>query len=271
MKRLFKIADAVFPKFAAKQVYKVMSNPRIKKLRDFEEEILAKAAQERITFKKFEIQLYKWGNPNDKTVFMVHGWEGQAGNFGALVDILLAKNYYIVAFDAPSHGKSTKGNTNMFEFGELLKSLFQTYQPQTIISHSFGSVMTLMTLSENQNMPIEQWILVTTPHNFKDRIEDVKKMVGFSDKTMAIVVDKLESDTGQKLDNMNMEYYGDKVAHIKEIIIVHSKSDTIIPIESARITHQNIPHSELIELDNLGHYRILWSDELKEIVTNRVN
>jgi pimeloyl-ACP methyl ester carboxylesterase len=67
-----------------------------------------------------------------------------------------------------------------------------------------------------------------------------------------------------------MEYFGDKVSHVKEIIIVHSKSDKIIPINSARIAHQNISHSELIELDNLGHYRILWSDELKEIITNRI-
>jgi pimeloyl-ACP methyl ester carboxylesterase len=270
MKTIFKIADSLFPSIAAKQVYKVMSNPRIKKLRDFEEEILAKAAHERISFKKFEIQIYKWGNPNDKAIFMVHGWEGQAGNFGALVDILLAKKYYVVAFDAPSHGKSSKGKTNMFEFGELLKELFQKYKAQSIISHSFGSVMTLVALSARQNIPIDQWIMVTTPHNFKDRIEDVKKFIGFSDKTLKKVIYKLETETGYKVDNMNMEYFGDKVSHVKEIIIVHSKSDKIIPINSARIAHQNISHSELIELDNLGHYRILWSDELKEIITNRI-
>lgn len=270
MKKLFKVADALFPNIAAKQVYKVMSNPRIRKLREFEEEILAKAVQERLEYKSGEIQLYKWGNPNDKTIFLVHGWEGQAGNFGGLIDILLKKKYYVVGFDAPSHGRSSKGSTNMFEFVELVSELVKTYQPTSIISHSFGSVTTLMVLSKLNKMPIEQWFVITTPHNFKDRINDIKKFLGVTERTIDKVIHRFESDTGYDLENMNVDYYGDKVANAKEVIIIHSKSDRIIPIDSARFAHQAIPQSELIELDGLGHYAILWSDDLKKILERKL-
>lgn len=270
MKTLFKIADTLFPTVAAKQVYKVMSNPKVRKLRAFEEEILEKAVQERIPFKGGEIQLYKWGNPHDDVIFLVHGWEGQAGNFGGLIDILLAKKYYVVAFDAPSHGRSSKRNTSMFEFVELISSLFKAYKPKKVISHSFGSVTTLMTASNLPELFINQWIVVTTPHNFKDRIDDVKKFLGLTNRTIDKVIDTFEADTGYQLDDLNVEHYGDKIPHVKEVLIVHSKTDKIIPIESSRITHQNIPQSELIELDGLGHYAILWSNALKEIIETRV-
>lgn len=270
MKKLFKIADTLFPTIAAKQVYKVMSNPRVRKLRAFEEEVLAKAARERIPFKGGKIQLYKWGNPNDEVVFLVHGWEGQAGNFGGLIDILLAKKYYVIAFDAPSHGRSSKRSTNMFEFVELVTSLFKTYQPKKIISHSFGSVTTLMTASNIPELSINQWIVVTTPHNFKDRIDDVKNFLGLTDRTIDKVINTFEADTGYQLDDLNVEHYGNRISNVKEVIIVHSKTDRIIPIESARIAHQNIPQSELIELDGLGHYAILWSDSLKDIIKKRM-
>ena len=110
-KTVFGLLDRYFPSFTAKQVYQFMSNPQVHKLREFEKEALSTAKKEIITYKNFDIQTYTWGNPNDKTLFFVHGWEGQAGNFGALIDIILNKGYYIVAFDAPSHGSSSKGST----------------------------------------------------------------------------------------------------------------------------------------------------------------
>ncbi|MEL6251493.1 MAG: alpha/beta hydrolase [Bacteroidota bacterium] len=266
MKPLFKLLDTVAPGFAAKEVYKVMSNPRKRRLKDFEEEVLDRAKQERIPFGKFEIQTYAWGNPENKSVFLIHGWEGQAGNFGALVDILLEKGYYVQAFDGPSHGKSTIGKTNMFEFVDLVELLLRKYQPETVVSHSFGSVTSVIALGRNPQIKVKKWLLVTTPHNFRNRIKQVSEFLGLTDRTVSKVIDQLESNTQMKVDEMNMAYYGPQVSHIEEITIVHSQSDKVIPIESAHFTHEHMPQSTLYELDGMGHYAILWSKELKDIV-----
>ncbi|MFT5645655.1 MAG: putative alpha/beta hydrolase family esterase [Aureispira sp.] len=267
----FKVMNILFPSILAKQVYQFMSNPRVKKLRAFEEKILDQAEQERIRFKTFDIQTYAWGNPKHKVALLVHGWEGQAGNFGAMIDILLAKNYYIIAFDGPSHGRSSKGNTNMFEFSELATVFLHKYKPTTIISHSFGSVTTMIAMSNNVDIPVKEWIAVTTPHDFKDRIEQISETLGVGTKTINKVVKMVESDMGVSIDSLNVKNYGSKIKHVENALIVHSKTDKVLPIESARIAHKEISQSQLIELDNLGHYSILWSDELKEIVINRLN
>ena len=65
--------------------------------------------------------------------------------------------------------------------------------------------------------------------------------------------------------------YGSQVSNVNEALIVHSKTDKAIPIESARISHKEIPQSKLIELDNFGHYAILWSNKLKEIIHKELN
>ncbi len=270
-KMYFKIMNTLFPSVLAKQVYQFMSNPRIKKLRAFEDEVLDRAKQERIRFKQFDIQMYMWGNPNDKTALLIHGWEGQAGNFGAMVDILLSKGYYVVAFDGPSHGRSSKGNTSMFEFSELATDLLNQYKPTTIISHSFGSVTSIIAMSNNIEIPIQQWMAVTTPHDFRDRIEQVSKTLGVGTRTVNKVIELVESDMGIPINDMNINNYGTKVKHVKNALIVHSKTDRVIPIDSARIAHKAIHQSRLIELDNLGHYSILWSDELKKIATEQLN
>lgn len=270
MKPLFKLLDTFAPSFAAKEMYKVMSNPRQRKLKDFEAEILDRAQKERFRFRNFDIQTYAWGEPGNKSAFLIHGWEGHAGNFGALVDILLEKGYYVQAFDGPSHGQSSRGSTNMFDFADLVELLLAKYQPRTVISHSFGSVTSVMAMSRNPQLEIEQFIMLTTPHNFKNRIKEVSDFLGLSDRTVSEVVQLLEKETRMPIDEMNMAHYGAKLSHVKEALIVHSKSDKVISIESARYTHEYLPQSELIELDGLGHYGILWSEEVKEILGERL-
>lgn len=262
--------DRFFPRFLAKRVYTHLSNPNIRKLRDFEEAILAKAEQTRIQFKAFDIQCYRWGNPDHPIILLVHGWEGQAGNFGAMIDALLAKNYCIVAFDGPAHGKSSVAPTSMFEHGELTSFMIQAHRPPIIISHSFGSVATMMGLAQNQDCEVERWLMVTTPYDFKNRIKGVAAHFGVGDRTVQYVIDKVEADLNESIDDINMDAYSRRVNNVENALIVHSKTDRVLPIESSRATNKALSFSTLKELDGLGHYAILWSDELMELVQEYV-
>jgi pimeloyl-ACP methyl ester carboxylesterase len=269
-KMYFRILDLFFPTSAAKKVYHVMSNPRIHKLRDFEEEVLSHSKKERITFKKFEIQKYSWGNRKNKTALLIHGWEGQAGNFGALIDLLLDKGFHIVAYDAPSHGRSTKAKTSMFEYAEFVTEILKQEKPKIIISHSFGSVTAAFALKGNPDIKVSQWFLITTPNHFKDRINEISEFLGVTQRTIDRLTAILEKDLGISLDKLNMTEYGGNLKNLKEAYIIHSKSDGVIPIEKARLAHKAIPQSQLIEFDNLGHYRILWSTQLKDILKEKI-
>ncbi len=269
-KQYFKFADVVMPSFAARRVYHVMSNPRLWKLKDFEEEVLNRAVQSTIKFNNFDIQVYKWGQPSSKICFLVHGWEGHAGNFGALVDILLSKGYHVISYDAPSHGRSSRGNTNMFEFADLAGFMFDKYRPDAVISHSYGSVSTAYSLYHNPELSLKKWVMVTTPHNFKERIRHVIDYLGASERTARRLMKMVEQDTGLSIDALNMTEYGANLRNVQQALIVHSKTDRVLPIESARKTNAAMPQSELIELDGLGHYAILWSEKLKEIITKNL-
>ncbi|PCJ79804.1 MAG: hypothetical protein COA57_15345, partial [Flavobacteriales bacterium] len=56
-----------------------------------------------------------------------------------------------------------------------------------------------------------------------------------------------------------------------EALIVHSKEDKVLSIDLARKVHKDFPLSKLIELDGFGHYTILWSEELKEVISAQLN
>ena len=266
MKLLIQILQFFSSKLVSKIAYKFMSNPRVRKLRDSEEVVLNKSLLEKIDYNGFKIQQYEWGKENAKTALLVHGWEGQAGNFAPLIEILVDKGYHVVTFDAPSHGRSSNGKTNMFEFAEFLEFQFIKHSPSLVISHSFGSVNAAIVLRKNPNIKIDLWIMVTTPHKFITRVNDISSQFGINTKAQNELINLIQNDTNENINQLDMAISCNELTNVEKAIIVHSKIDRVLPIEGAREVTKSFEKSSLIELDNLGHYSILWSKELSSIV-----
>jgi len=270
MKIIFKIIDKIAPALSARMAYRYMSNPRVRKLRDIEEVILQEAKKDSVQFRDFKIQRYSWGIEGRPVALLVHGWEGQAGNFAALISILTGKGYLVIAYDGPSHGRSSKRSTNMFEYADFISQKIKEHKPAIIMSHSFGTITTLLALTRNIQFKLDQWIIVTTPFSFKDRIEQIMGKLGVTDRTLRKLTNLLEKDTEYTVEELNVATSAIKLTNLGHCTIIHSEHDKVIPIDDARKVHQHIVQSELIELKNLGHYRILWSDELKEIIEKKI-
>lgn len=266
----FKILDRLSPTLAARKMYTVMTNPRVRKLRDFEEQVLNQASHERIAFKGFEIQTYRWGDTEGKTALMVHGWEGQAGNFGSIIPELVNRGYQVVAYDAPAHGRSSKGKTNMFDIPDLTGIFLKQYEPKLVISHSFGSVVTAMSLKKQPQVQVKDWVMITTPYIYINYIKGVTNFFDLSQKTFHKLIKLVEESLGEPIENLNMATYCSSLENVEQATIIHSVKDKVIPIDSARKTKAGFAKSQLIELDNLGHYGILWSDQTKNIIQDLI-
>jgi len=252
-----------------------MSHPRKHKLIEHEEKMLVSAQKEVLDYKGFSLMRYEWGSENDKIVYLVHGWEGQTGNFASLIPVLLEAKYRVISIDAPSHGKSSHGKsshgkTNMFEFSKILISHFKNDKPELVISHSFGSVNVARVLRLSPEINLKLWLMVTTPNNFKNRIDEMATKFRLSQLVTQKLISKIEQDVNENIDNLNMVTYCSELTNVEKAIIVHAKSDKVLPIEGAREVNQSFVQSEIVELDNLGHYSILWSDELRSILSDQL-
>lgn len=254
-KEIVKIVSHLFPRIIAYHAYKTLTNPRLKKIRPHEIQMLDKAAKEQIRYRKFNIQLYKWGNPDDESILLVHGWEGHSGNFADIVEALVRNGYFVLAFDGPSHGHSTKGQTNLLEFSDLVVNVLEKYRPKKIISHSFGAVVTTYALSR-MPIKIEKYVLLTTPDSFLERVNYISHQVGISKKAYARLIQKLEDELKTEVSSISVSKFVTKVA-VRDALILHDTSDKIIPIRQARLVNESWENSILEEIESTGHFRIL--------------
>lgn len=270
MKKTFvKILSTLLPNQVANFAYNQLTNPQIKKLRPNELEVLDTAQKENLKFQDFDIQLYTWLGGPDK-VLLIHGWEGQAGNFADLIQKLREKNYTIYAFDAPSHGFSSKGKTSLFEFTELVSMLIRKFDVSKLVSHSFGGVATTYALFNNLDLKIKKYVLLTTPDKFLERIEDVSEQVGITEKVKNILINRLENETSLKVNSLNVSEFV-KTINVDKSLIIHDKKDTVIPINRSKNVHKNWKNCEFVEVEGTGHFRILRTNSVLEKTVEFLN
>lgn len=241
----------------ARIAYEKLTHPQVHKLRDHELTTLDKAKQDELDYAGFKIKTYAWNEKGSKeALLLIHGWEGQAGNFSDLVEELIKADYRIYSFDGPSHGFSSKGSTSLFEFIELVNVLIQKHEVKNLISHSFGGVATSYVLSANQSLKIDKYLLFTTPDKFSQRIDFVAESVGVSPKVKRKLIQRLERELDMKVPDLNVSDWVKKV-NVKEALILHDKNDKVLPVEQSLNVHNNWKNSKFERVEGTGHFRIL--------------
>ena len=256
MKRTFiRIASTLFPGTMVNVAYKQLTNPQIRKLRVHELEVLDTAEKEVFEFMGFQIQLYRWrGGP--KEILLVHGWEGQAGNFSDIIERLLKEGYTIHSFDGPSHGFSSRGETSVFQFSELVGVLIDRFNIKQVISHSFGAVATTYGLFSTPHLALDKYVLLTTPDKFSERINSVAQQVGITAKVKQLLIERLEAELNMDITTLNVSNFVKKV-NVKKALIIHDKNDHVISIAQSQNVQRNWPNCELMPIEGTGHFRIL--------------
>jgi len=267
--KLTELISGLVPNLFVKMAFSKLTNPQVRKLRDRELEILKTAHEEDFKFKSFNIKTYQWAGNND-SVLLIHGWEGQAGNFCDLIKKLQAQGFNIYAFDAPAHGFSSKGKTSFFEFMELAGVLIKKFNVSKLISHSFGGVATTYALYTNQDIKIDKYALITTPDKFIERIEDVTKQYGLHEKVVSRLVNKIETEYKINVYALSVSNFVKEIS-VNQAIIFHDINDRVIPIERSRNVYKNWGNATFQDVNGTGHFRILRDENVLDSIVKFIS
>lgn len=257
-KNFIRALSFLFPNRVADLAYKRLTHPQSAEMREHEKAVLNSSSQQMVDFKGFKISTYRWGE-GEKKVLLIHGWEGHAGNFSELIPVLLTNGFTVYAFDAPSHGLSSRGPTSFVGFSEVVEFLIEQYGVSKLVSHSFGGVTTVFALRRRPDLRMEKYVLLTTPDRFSERIQNVADRTGISEKAKQILIGRLEREYGEKVETMNISDFVREV-EVEESLIIHDIHDRIIPIRQSRNVHRKWKASQMREIEGTGHFKILRTD-----------
>lgn len=238
------------PRSAAKVSLNIFSMPRKGKIDSIQSEFLNTAFKEELEFEDLSVMTYRWKGKN-KTILLAHGWESNAFRWKTLIGELQKRDHEVVALDAPAHGNSGSKYFNALLYSEFITVVSNKFNPEAIIGHSVGGMSTVFSQFNNPQNQLKKLILLGSPAHFNGVLQRYVNMMGYNDEVhhtiKSIVYERYDHDTS----------YWSTAVFTKTInaegLIIHDKTDPIIPYEDALLISSNFQNSELILTSGFGH------------------
>lgn len=259
----FKILSVAMPKRAAKKAFTLFQKPRRFPLKPEEREFYNLAREYSLETSIGEVNYYTQGKPEGELVFLVHGWNSQAGSMAAIGANLVKKGYYVVALDLPAHGKSNLKYLNIISAKVALKEVIKNMAGNrsiSLVSHSLGSLISALTLSE-LNLEVKQLVYLTTPDSATSIFENFKREIGLGDKAYQHLIKAGEDIIKAPLKSIDALELTKSVDY-DDLLLIHDKFDRVLPYNNSLTLNEKLSKSSLFIINKVGHSRMLWNESV---------
>lgn len=206
---------------------------------------------------------YEWGE-GDRSVLLMHGWNGRATNLSSFIDPLVDAGFRVVGFDAHGHGDSSGQYCYAPLFADAAIELARLQgEFYGLVAHSFGTCAG--TVAQKLGMRFDSVVYLSTMCWIRQRFFEFSAAVG------------LDAEGQEEMWQLSEEFFGpgriesfhgDVAARdfVSCGLLVHDEDDAEISADQSRAMAAVWRESELMLTKGLGHFRIIRSP----MVVNRV-
>jgi len=263
IKLYYTLLSVLSPKLASKSAFELFQKVRKKDIRKREQPFFDAATHYNVSFEKEDLDCYEFGTKHKDVVVLVHGWDSNAGCMYGFIDKLVANNKRVVTFNLPGHAFYKSKKTNYLECKqafELIVNDLGEYDKISFISHSFGSGIVAYGLSK-LNIKVDKLVLLTSPNFIIEIFTDFKNIIGLGDKAFELMNTKASELLGEDVKKVSTE---DKLQLVdfNEALLIHDKNDKVIPFANTVSINNIVKNSKIESYENIGHYRMLWNEDV---------
>ena len=194
--------------------------------------------------------LVYWSAGSGPAVLLVHGWEGSHADLDAFAAPLLARGMRVVAFDLPAHGESAGTTASLPECGQSILVVAQRIGPLAgAIGHSAGAPSIAFALQHG--LQVERVVLLATPERYDRYVRWFAEERGVEGDAL------VEAMQARGIDVPSLVLSDNAAQFDVPALIVHSIDDRTCDVRGARRVAASWRTSQLLEVDGLGHNRLL--------------
>ncbi|KAF1312549.1 alpha/beta hydrolase [Pseudomonas sp. SG-MS2] len=244
------------PEHVAGKMRRAFMTPRNLPPRQWELPLLASA--ERITL-RFGLSALRWGQ--GPTVLLMHGWEGRATQFAALIETLVKAGHTVVSLEGQAHGCSPGQQAHVVLFARALLEAAAELPPlRAVIGHSMGGASVLLALQ--MGLRAEAAVSIAAPAQLLGVLRGFARHLGLPARARAAFIRKVEQDVGMQINRLDVSGYQLELPGL----VVHAADDALVPAGEAEIIHKAWFDSRLLRLEEGGHQRVLADPRVSEAV-----
>lgn len=235
---------------AAKRAFDIFATVRKGRVSELQKEYLDLAKKDNLVIADHRIQTYHWPGKGD-TVVLVHGWESNTFRWRNLIAKLKAKNFNIIAFDAPGHGYSSGKKLHVPLYANVLQNIVAVHRPKHIIGHSIGGMATLFQEYVRPNPSVEKIVTVASPSELSEILNHFQSLLHFNTTVMKALKDYIYHNLGFHIDTFSSSEF--IRTNSKRGLLFHDRLDKITPFHASEKVYSNWSGSKFIATEGLGH------------------
>lgn len=208
------------------------------------------------TYEDGSLAVYRMGE--GPIVLLSHGWSGAASQLFPLMERVAKAGYQAVAYDQIGHGGSSGQQSNLFLFirakQAMVEMLENDHKISAVISHSMGAVAALTALKKPYPL-----LLIAPVFKLQQSMFEKVEESGIRTKLLENILFDLETQYDMEFFNNNPTE--NAASYSGKIQIVHDQKDPFTELSDSQEASRGHSHIKLKATDNLGHGRIIDSDE----------
>ncbi|MEE2939118.1 MAG: alpha/beta fold hydrolase [Planctomycetota bacterium] len=261
----FRALRALHRPTAAKLATRLFSRPRRHARPGWEREILAGAERRVIRHQDRRVACLRWdpaaapAGGEAPTALLVHGWEGRGTQLGRFVDPLRAAGFRVVAFDHVGHGDSDGRACSLPTMRDTLRSISaelpgeERAGPDLVVAHSMGCFAATLLLADEWRTT--RAVYISPPDDLLVYFGRYLDLVTGDDELLPDMIALMERRFGERVEDFEFRRLVETLD--QDLLVLHSRDDPDVPIEAGRLVAAHWAGSRMIELEGLGHRRIL--------------
>jgi len=212
-------------------------------------------------------KLVYWTIGHGPKVFLLHGWEGSSADMAPFVQPLVSAGYSVLALDLPAHGASEGERASLFQCARAVNQLLENVgHPRAFIAHSAGCPVVIETI--RNGIMTDAVVLIGSPARYKDQAILVANQLGLDrDGTKQMLNELASMDVDVASLNTPVAVRDLKVPGL----VIHSEDDRVIPCALGKEIADAWPMAQYMQMNGLGHRRILSSPEVIAAAVNFID
>jgi pimeloyl-ACP methyl ester carboxylesterase len=210
---------------------------------------------------------YLWGT-DGPTALLVHGWGTDSSSMHYLVQPLRALGYRVAAFDAPGHGCWAGTQATMTQFTQAAGAVLDALgDVRVVIAHSLGSIAAAGALAARPAVRLDSLALIAPTCTLSGVLERWSAAgLRLRRPIVRRIYAELHKRNGVPVAHWDVVGLGGGVIECP-VLVVHDPGDPVVPFAEAQAVAAGLRHVRLAVMPGNGHYGILMSPGVRDMVT----
>lgn len=264
----FKLLAAVSKRRAAEKAFDLFCTPMFRNLNEIPP-VFEESEKIQFSFQSYRIKGYRWNKGGEKKILILHGFESSVINFDKYIKPFIKKNYEVLAFDAPAHGRSSGKMINALIYRDFVKHVCKQFGPvKSFMAHSFGGLALSFALAEMPPDEEQRIVLIAPATETKTAIDQFLHFIRLKDPQ----VRKEFENIILKMNDEPVAWYsvGRALKSIKgKVLWVHDEDDQVTPISDVvKVKSAGMRHIQFVFTKGLGHSRIYRNPEIRKLIVD---